>query len=144
MKKPPLNETVTRVYKILLERFGEPIGDAPGTAGAPDERADEVIEPDYIDAPMCPACEGEYCIDGDEPGTYLCHDCGCEFTDDGEVLNEPELMPESNFSKLSNKLGKKGAKNPDALAASIGRKKLGQKEMTRRSVAGRKKAAKKK
>lgn len=47
---------------------------------------------------------------------------------------------ESDFSKLSNKIQKSGKSkaSADAIAASIGREKLGQKEMTRRSVAGRK------
>jgi hypothetical protein len=48
-------------------------------------------------------------------------------------------MALSNFKKLSNKLAKrKGVGDPDALAAYIGRKKLGRKEMARRAVAGRK------
>lgn len=48
-------------------------------------------------------------------------------------------MALSNFQILSNKLAKrKGVGNPDALAAYIGRRKLGQAEMTRRSVAARK------
>jgi len=47
---------------------------------------------------------------------------------------------ESDFSKLSNKIQKSGKSkdSADAIAATIGREKLGQKEMTRRSVAGRK------
>lgn len=28
------------IYRMLLERFGEPIGNAPATAGVPDERED--------------------------------------------------------------------------------------------------------
>jgi hypothetical protein len=47
--------------------------------------------------------------------------------------------PDSDFSKLENKLAKKpGISDPAAVAAKIGREKLGQAEMTRRSVAGRK------
>lgn len=53
-----------------------------------------------------------------------------------QKLKEVEL----GFKKLKNKLShEKGIKNPAALAASIGRKKLGQAEMTKRSEAGRKK-----
>src|SRR5208282_1529324 len=49
-------------------------------------------------------------------------------------------VSDSAFSKLEHKLeGKPGVTNPAALTASIGRKELGQAEMTRRSVAGRKK-----
>ena len=49
---------------------------------------------------------------------------------------------ESNFSKLSGKIQKSGKSkaSADAITASIGRKKLGQAEMTRRSVAGKKHA----
>ena len=44
------------------------------------------------------------------------------------------------FAKLKRSLAhKKGVNNPGALAASIGRKKYGQKSMTAKSVAGRKK-----
>lgn len=43
------------------------------------------------------------------------------------------------FKKLKNKLAhEKGVTDPAALAASIGRKKLGNKEMTKRAKAGRK------
>mgnify|MGYP005827161631 CR=1 FL=1 len=43
------------------------------------------------------------------------------------------------FQELEHKLAhKKGVTDPKALAAWIGRKELGKKEMTRRSVAGRK------
>jgi hypothetical protein len=53
-------------------------------------------------------------------------------------------MARSKFAKLTAKLGRrKGVHNPRALAAHIGRKKLGQAEMTRRSVAGRRRAARK-
>jgi hypothetical protein len=42
------------------------------------------------------------------------------------------------FQKLEHKLAHKpGVTDPAALAAKIGREKLGQKEMTRRSVEGR-------
>ena len=49
--------------------------------------------------------------------------------------------PDSDFSKLENKLAHtKGVTSPAGLAAYIGRKELGQKEMTERSVEGRKDA----
>lgn len=41
------------------------------------------------------------------------------------------------FAALTQKLSKKGAKNPKALAASIGRRKYGAKKMTKLSTAGR-------
>lgn len=48
----------------------------------------------------------------------------------------------TNFSKLKGKLARKGVNNPGALAASIGRKKLGKQEFQRRAAAGRRAAAK--
>lgn len=52
----------------------------------------------------------------------------------------------SKFSKLEGKLEKKGysKKYAGAVAHKAGVEKYGQKEMTKKSVAGRKKAAKKK
>lgn len=38
-----LDEAVDRVYKVLVERFGRPIGDSPSTVGVPDER-EEISE----------------------------------------------------------------------------------------------------
>ena len=49
----------------------------------------------------------------------------------------------TKFSKLATQLKKEGANDPKALAAWIGRKKLGAAEFMRRAAAGRKKAAKK-
>ena len=51
-----------------------------------------------------------------------------------------EKFAESNFSQTSKAIQKSGKSkaSADAIAATIGREKLGQKEMTRRSVAGRK------
>jgi len=47
--------------------------------------------------------------------------------------------PDSDFSKLKGQLAHtKGVTSPGGLAAAVGRKELGQKEMTRRSVEGRK------
>jgi hypothetical protein len=56
-----------------------------------------------------------------------------------ECLREHRQLRESAFAKLSGKLShQRGIRNPDAVAATIGREKLGKREMTRRSVAGRK------
>jgi hypothetical protein len=46
------------------------------------------------------------------------------------------------FAKLKAKLAKKGASNPGALAAAIGRKKYGAARMAKWSAAGRKRAKK--
>lgn len=50
----------------------------------------------------------------------------------------------SKFKKLSAKLRAKGARNPDALAAFIGRKKFGKAGMAAKAAAGRRKARKRK
>lgn len=52
---------------------------------------------------------------------------------------KPKLGTGARFKALKNKLAKKGAANPSALAASIGRKKYGAKKMAKMSAAGRKK-----
>jgi hypothetical protein len=51
------------------------------------------------------------------------------------------MKKKSKFSKLATQLKKEGADDPKALAAWIGRKKLGAAEFMRRAAAGRKKAA---
>lgn len=58
---------------------------------------------------------------------------------------EVKKAAESAFDKLKNKLAhkKNPPRDPAAVAAKIGREKLGQKEMTRRAVEGRKEHAKK-
>ena len=48
----------------------------------------------------------------------------------------------TRFKKLRGKLAAKGVDNPDALAASIGRKKYGGKQMAKWAAAGRKRKAK--
>lgn len=50
-----------------------------------------------------------------------------------------EKAAQDDFAKLEHSLAhKKGITDPKALAAEIGRKKLGEAEMARRSAAGRK------
>jgi len=46
----------------------------------------------------------------------------------------------SKYEKLKRNLAAKGSRDPGALAAWIGRKKLGKAEFQRRAAAGRKKA----
>ena len=58
----------------------------------------------------------------------------------GVARHGDSMKKKSKFSKLATQLKKEGADDPKALAAWIGRKKLGAKEFIRRSVAGRKKA----
>ena len=52
------------------------------------------------------------------------------------------MKKKSKFSKLATQLKKKGADDPKALAAWIGRKKLGAAAFAKKAAAGRKKAAK--
>jgi hypothetical protein len=47
----------------------------------------------------------------------------------------------TRFKSLSKSLKRKGVRNPNALAASIGRKKYGRKRMAKMSAAGRKRKA---
>ena len=54
---------------------------------------------------------------------------------------KPTLGSGKRFRSLSAELKKKGAKNPDALAAWIGRKKLGKKKFQSLAAKGRKKAS---
>lgn len=50
---------------------------------------------------------------------------------------KPKLGSGARFKALKNKLAKKGASNPGALAAYIGRKKFGAKKMAKMAAAGR-------
>ena len=54
------------------------------------------------------------------------------------MTKKPKLGSGKRFKALKGKLAKKGAKNPGALAAWIGRKKYGSKKMAKMSVTGRK------
>jgi|TARA_R110002126_G_scaffold673_1_gene4138 hypothetical protein len=51
---------------------------------------------------------------------------------------KPKLGTGKRFKNLSSKLKKKGAKNPKALAAWIGRKKFGKKKMSAMAAKGKK------
>ena len=54
---------------------------------------------------------------------------------------KPKLGTGKRFKALTSKLSKKGAKNPKALAAWIGRKKYGKKKMAKMAAKGRKRRA---
>lgn len=60
------------------------------------------------------------------------------------MAKKPKLGSGKRFASLTRKLGKKGIKNPGALAATIGRKKYGAKKMASLAAKGRKRATKKK
>ena len=51
---------------------------------------------------------------------------------------KPKLGSGKRFSSLSRSLKRKGVRNPNAVAASIGRKKYGKKRMAKMSATGRK------
>ena len=58
---------------------------------------------------------------------------------DKKGSKEPKLGTGKRFEKLSGELADKGAEDPDALAAVIGRKKYGASKMAKWAAAGRKK-----
>ena len=58
--------------------------------------------------------------------------------------NLGKLGSGKRFAALKSKLARKGVRSPAGLAAAIGRKSLGKKRFQKLSVAGRKRAAKKK
>lgn len=60
-----------------------------------------------------------------------------------EMHKKPKLGSGKRFAALKSKLGKKGATNPGALAAFIGRKALGKKKFQTLAAKGRARAAKK-
>ena len=53
------------------------------------------------------------------------------------MARKPKLGSGKRFASLKAKLGRKGIKNPGALAASIGRKKYGAKKFAKLSARGR-------
>lgn len=53
-------------------------------------------------------------------------------------MNKPKLGSGERFKRLKETLAKHGAKNPAAVAATIGREKYGQKKMTELSHKGKK------
>jgi hypothetical protein len=55
------------------------------------------------------------------------------------AARKPKLGSGARFKKLKGKLSKRGASNPGALAAYIGRKKYGKKKFAKLSAKGRKK-----
>jgi hypothetical protein len=132
MKKQQFDETARRMFKILVERFGEPIGDAPAVPGVPDER-NEALEAGGF--PTCPECGGQYAIETDVPGELLCHDCGATYTPDvneAKKRNGPSkkaakswINGTKKFKDKVTKAKKAGAKNPEGLAAWMQHKATG-------------------
>jgi len=56
------------------------------------------------------------------------------------MAKKPKLGTGKRFAQLVEKLEKKGVKNPEALAAWIGRKKYGKKRFQKLAAKGKKKA----
>lgn len=54
------------------------------------------------------------------------------------MTKKPKLGTGARFKALTKELAKKGARNPKALAAHIGRKKYGAKKMAKMAAHGRK------
>lgn len=59
------------------------------------------------------------------------------------MAKKAKLGTGKRFAALTGKLRARGAKNPKALAAWIGRKKYGKKKMAKLAVTGKKRKAKK-
>jgi hypothetical protein len=57
-----------------------------------------------------------------------------------KTTKKPKLGTGKRFAQLTSKLKTKGAKNPKALAAWIGRKKYGTKKMATMAAKGKKRA----
>lgn len=57
------------------------------------------------------------------------------------MARKPKLGSGKRFKQLKAKLARRGAKNPGALAAFIGRKTLGKKRFQKLAAAGRRRAA---
>lgn len=57
-------------------------------------------------------------------------------------MGKPRLGSGARFAELSEKLKKRGAKDPDALAAYIGRRRYGKKKMAKLAAKGERRAAK--
>ncbi len=92
------------VFNMLIERFGEPIGDAPSTVGVPDERNDH-------EKPCCDKC-------GKMP-PELNSSCGCNVLENDLVQKAPP-----GGEKMVKALKKnKKIKNPWAIAWSVYNKK---------------------
>lgn len=58
------------------------------------------------------------------------------------MARKPKLGSGKRFKQLKSKLAKKGASNPGALAAFIGRKKYGKKRFQKLAARGRKRKSK--
>jgi len=58
------------------------------------------------------------------------------------MSKKPPIGSGDRFASLEKKLKSKGAEDPSALAAVIGRKKYGAKKMAKLSTAGRKRSSK--
>ena len=57
-------------------------------------------------------------------------------------MSKAKLGSGVRFKKLANKMAREGANDPDAVAASIGRKKYGNKKMTAMAEKGKARKAK--
>jgi hypothetical protein len=126
---------------------GEKDGGKPKKGAAPkkgvnpfakkDEKVKEGAKPDFLDLnkngnktePMKKAAKDSRVKEGAKhPKDCDCKEC-CGMSEASNFANTSTAIQKSGKSKAS----------ADAIAASVGRKKLGQAEMTRRSVAGKKK-----
>jgi len=87
----------------------------------------------------CKKCKKEPCVCGDKKTKSTVKESSNLYQ---KMMGESTVSEEKmGFAKVEKAVAKNPkVKDPAAVAASIGRKKLGQKEMTKRAVAGKKKA----
>ena len=89
MRRSRQDETVETVYRMLLERFGRPIGDSPSTVGVPDERneagsmATSRVARPIAESESCSkcgmdekSCECNEMYEGDLDELSTCDECG--------------------------------------------------------------------
>lgn len=60
------------------------------------------------------------------------------------MARKAKLGSGKRFASLKRKLGRKGVRNPGALAAAIGRRKYGARKMAKMAAAGRRRRARRK
>jgi hypothetical protein len=118
-RKKNVNEVTEAIYKMLLERFGEPIGDAPAKPGVPDQREGDgekcgksFFPPKKSGAAyrvICKRPDGHEgpCSELDEADT-----CGMDEADD----DLDQVTPPGGEKVVRALKKKKGVKNPWAVA----------------------------
>ena len=115
MRNKIYDATVEKVYRVLLERFGRPIGESPSTVGVPDERNEAGSM--AISRVVRPVSEGEGCAKCGMDEEV----CECDMYE--EDLNEKSSCDECGMSEevcecsYMSEGRKKGRKGPSKKTA---------------------------